>query len=287
MFRTMLRNFGKLFGYFAVCFGFFCLAFIVVAVIFIFGIYYPMQRTDPELFSALIGSISDSFYSMRADSFLTSAFFRTTLQKVYALMQASSLSLSRLVVFLLALCVLAYVGIRELGEWLCRRRIRKRFEDEHSIRGFNAFLIRSGFSIAFWVATIIVTFFWSFFVFIIPILSACLTALKEILTSYFIYFKRYKFRQIVSWREFLQLFGVHIFAVVLQYTAIVIGLLHMDAAYLVLIVLPFTSYTSVVQSITSADYLTQKLKKQPPVIGGKIYNKNDIIDSKNEVENGK
>lgn len=260
MFKIVARNYYKKFGYFGVVFAFFCLAVIAGALVFLLGIFLPYKNLYPALYSDVVNYITNFFTNLTARDIIDSAFLKDFFWGIASHFDGYGTSIKVWGIIAIALTVAAFLGTMEGGEALSRWLIRRKLYSENTVRGFKAVIIRLAFTIALHTANFIVTFFWFYFIFLIPIVSLVLNSLKEMLVSYVIFYRHKSLKEIFNAKDIFSYIGVRFFAVILSYIAIVLTVLQIGAMYALIIILPFNSYNSVIVDVSIPMYYNQKLE---------------------------
>ncbi|MDL2292819.1 hypothetical protein LJC17_04465 [Acholeplasma sp. OttesenSCG-928-E16] len=258
MTKVTIKNYFRYYKYFFILLGFISFGILMTALFFYLGIYRTLLKYDVELLNSIISFSGKSFNNMRADTFLSSSFFRELLLGILDLLKDTDFKLRLLLVVFIILTLANFIATREIGEWFCRFKLRKKYENENTLTGAKGIAIRMIASIITWSAYLIFTVLWSYSLFILPLFSALLNSFKEMFASYLVYNRRYQKKIIFKDRALLHVFGLQIASILAQYILIFVALTWVYLSYIVLFLLPILSYMSVMVHISVISFYQNK-----------------------------
>ncbi|MDR0426944.1 MAG: hypothetical protein LBH24_07240 [Clostridiales bacterium] len=254
MIKSALKNYIRFCPYLLVITGLFAASIGIFALIMQFGVNQALESADPDAHARFIAYLADTLKNTGLREILDPNYLRALLSGLAATLEGvERFSFSRI-----PLLVLLAFGIvlaaRELGEYLCKRRMRKAFAGKRSIKGLCATLIRLGFSLAFWAASLAIAYVWFFAIFLLPLASIVLSGIQDLLLTWVLHFRNYQLKSVFNLKNSMAVIGMRLFLQFLHYFLAAILFFSVGVLVTLLIILPLLSYNSTILNATSTDY---------------------------------
>ncbi len=242
---------------------------IILLSIFIFYcvfqlvINFPSQSMEFEAYTSFVDDVREYLSTIDTSNIFNTGFLTDVVIDVLHIIEAdANISLSDFKLTqstILIVCSLLFI-IASFGFAIydCKKVMREDYKDIYTIARFFQIIFRGFLSVLVWIAILVVTFFWLWAIFILPVLLAIFQAYRSLLSTWLIYFKRFNIRRIVNLKYAIRLAIVNVI-IMYAHTAAIIALYQFVNVYVILLVsFSFFAYILCITEFTATKYFTNK-----------------------------
>lgn len=256
MVKTAFKNYFKYILYVFIAMGIIYLAVIVS----VFGLYRGAVYIDASLAGDALQRLWDYAGSYFSGATFAQVFSPTYIRDfVNGFAELLEDTLANITVLLGAGVVLVTAACK-LARSLCRWVIRRTTLTKDSIRGFFLFIVRYAFQLAYIVAFAVLSYMWIFSAPLLLVASYFLMGIQDLISTWFIHFRKVEFRQIFNGKNLFRLLGTDFLVLMLNVLfCALIGWIF-NPLFALLIGVPLIVYTHAVTDVTAVNYFRKCLE---------------------------
>lgn len=261
MFKTAITNYFLYIKKLIKCFFILLLSIFIFYLIFQLAIYLPFKDMDLDNYALFVEEIQDYIATIDIDLIFETGFITDILKDLYVMLNLEELKFTTSTI-LIVISLLVVLGAYQFSKWDCKRTMKKDFKNKDTVNNLIQGICRGIVSLIFSGLFLIITLYWLWAIFILPFIYAFFQAFKSLISTWFIYFRKYKMNNIVNFKNALRLVVVNAILLYLH-SALLIYLLPYVSLYLILLLaLTFLVYTSAVTEFTATAYFIDKRANQ-------------------------
>ncbi len=257
MFIAAFQNYVIYFKKFFKCFAIIFLSIAIFYTVFTLTIHIPIKNADLNNYNTFLNEMQNYIANITVDEIFTTDFLSTTLKEIFSIFELSNPGFTA-GTGLTILSIIIVLGAFVYSQIDCKNAIREDVSNKDTVNNIKRVIFKTIINGALWVAFFILTYYWFYAIFILPLIILLNEALKILLSTWYIYFKKYKFTQIVNIKNCLRLMIVN-FIILYAHTMLFIYMAPYINIYLLLILaLSFFAYVSSIMQFTATKYFIEK-----------------------------
>lgn len=236
------------------------IAIIVFSGILFFGMLLPIRNTDAAVYAELTDYLSTYLTSPGLAEVSSGDYLKAFTAGLSAIIDHLNGTLKTVVLVAFLIGLLILIAAPKLASFLALRTMRKSVTTKHTKTGILIIIMRQIISIVFLAIYTFIAYIWIYAVFLLPLVSQAVNAVKSLFTAWYIHYREFPKRSIINFKNTASLAGSNIlltyFCVII---IVLIALINVITA--IIIALPLLSYNACVRDITAAGYLKSLLEK--------------------------
>lgn len=261
MLKAAFINFIKNLKVLLMIMGVVYFAILILLFVLFGGVYLPIVTTSQEAFLDVVDYVRDTFSSMNLSSFFSAAFLRNFIKGLSSSLDGFENALVSSITVRAAVSVAAIITVCKATRLITRSSMRKQMASAESLKGVLLFIFRVTVSIVFWAAYFIVSYLWFFAAFLLPLLSLIFNAVKDIYSAWFVHFKKYELKQLLTFKNVARLIVSTFTVQILAFVLCLIVALVFNVVFALIIAIPLFTYISAVMDLTSTRYFKDMQEK--------------------------
>lgn len=257
MLISALKNYFKYFKQFFRILGIIFLSIFIFYLVFELTVYFPIKNGDVDNYNNFIDQMYLIIDNITIDQIFTSNFLSTTVKQLFSIYNETSPNVT-LGTFLIVLCVGIVIGAFYYSKSKCKQRIRQDLQNKDTAKTLSRNILSSCMNIIFWLLLFTITYFWFYAIFILPFIALLFEALKTLIYTWYVFFKKYKMSQIITPLNCLKLICIN-FLILYVHIQIFIWISSYVSIYiLLLLALSSYAYITSVTQFTATNYFVEK-----------------------------
>lgn len=257
MFIAAFKNYVIYFKKFFKCFAIIFLSIVLFYTVFTLTVTLPFKNADLDSYNLFLDQMNYYIAQITIDEIFTTDFLSNTLKEIYEIFNSTNPDFN-VGTGLIVISILLVVGAFFYSQIDCKNTIREDVSNKDTVNDIKRVIFKTILNGAVWVGFFILTYYWFYAIFILPFLILFNEALKILVSTWYIYFKKYKFTQIVNLKNCLRLIIAN-FLILYIHTMIFIYIAPYIKLYLLLILaLAFFAYVTSIMEFTATKYFIDK-----------------------------
>lgn len=257
MLKAALINYIVYFKKFIKCLFIISLAVFLFYVVFNLTVYLPIKNGDREIYNNFVEAVELYVTNLTPSAIFSADFMSKSLKYVADVFEATNPDLNAatiLIVFSSLIIVSAFV----YSQFDCKRSIKERIKNKDTVHVIKQIIIKSVLNIAFWILFFIITYYWFFAIFLLPFILVLIEAIKTLITTWYIYFRKYRIFQFVNISNSIRIVVTNFVLMYLHALAFFYLAPHISLYLLLLLALTSFAYTSSITEFTATKYFISK-----------------------------
>lgn len=250
-------HYWKYFSKFFKCFFILGLSIFCFYIVFQFTIVLPIKNTSVESYTIFIEEMEFYIQTIQADDIFNTGFLSDILLDVYQIFVKTNpkFNIGTFFVVLSSLIIIAAYAYVQID---CKKAIREDLTNRDTIKYILQIIFKTIINIGFAILIFIITINWLWSIFFLPFILSFFNAIKTLLFTWIIYFRKYSIFQILSLKNIIRLGVVNTFIMYLHSILFFSLASHLTFYMLLLLALSFFAYTTCVMEFTATKYFIQK-----------------------------
>ncbi len=249
MIKAAIKTYFKNSKYIFIAMGLIYLVVILMLFALVKGIVSVVGSVSKETYENLAQFVVETFKNISFEQATSIAFYKNFFNGVIDILKTDIENAKNMliaVVVITVACVLASINGSQV---LCRSLMRKLSSDEKSIRGIGAIIIRYIISLCFGYLIVYLNNLWAYSFIILLIIYFLHNACENLFTTWIIYFREYKLKDIFNVHNSIKLVLSEFVLIAIDIVFLLIIYLIMGAIFAILIAMPLFAYTFAVTDL--------------------------------------
>lgn len=257
--KAALINYVLYFKKFIKCLIIISLSVLLFYIVFNLTVYLPIKNDDREIYSQFVDAMELYITNLTASAIFSADFMSKTIEYVRLVFEATNPDLNAATI-LIVFSSLIIIGAFVYSQLDCKKSIKERIKNKDTVNVVKQILIKSILNIAFWILFFIITYYWFFAIFLLPFILVIIEAFKTLISTWYIYFRKYNFFQFVNLGNSIRIVITNFVLMYLHALIFFYLAPHISLYFLLLLALTSFAYTSSITEFTATKYFISKRK---------------------------
>ncbi len=259
MLKAALINYIIYFRKFIKCLVIISLSILLFYIVFNLTVYLPIKNGDRIVYEQFVEAIELYASNLTPSVIFSSDFMSKSIQYVIDVFEATNpnLNMSTILIIFSSLII---VGAFVYSQFDCKRSIKEKIRNKDTANVMKQILIKTILNIVFWVVFFIITYYWFFAIFLLPLVLVLIEAFKTLITTWYIYFRKYRIFQFVNLSNSIRIVLTNFVLMYLHALLFFYLAPHISFYLLLLLALASFAYTSSITEFTATKYFISKRK---------------------------
>lgn len=257
MLKAACLNYIRYIKSFLKCFGIIAIAIFIFFLVFEISIMLPIEKESVTSYNKFLIGMTNYINTLNTDQMFESGFVTEVIKQAFTIFKNTNSSIT-IGTILVLLSIVIIVGAYFYAQMTCKKTIRKDLKNRDTVDSKTQTICKVVLSAVFWVLIFIVTLNWLWAIFLLPLVIACFNAVKVLITTWYIYFKKYKLKKFITPGNIFKLILTNAIFLYLH-TMLFVFLAPITSLYfLILLALSFLAYTTCITEFTATKYFIAK-----------------------------
>ncbi len=261
MIIAALINYITYFKKFFKCLFIISLSIILFYLVFLFSIHLPVKNADVHLYNEFLDTMNVYLSSIAVSDIFKADFLSELSSDMLEILEIIEIDIS-FGALLIVISSVIVVGAFCLARYDCKRKIRSDVKNKDTAWVLTQNIAKVTFNAILWVIFFIVTYYWFFAIFILPILFLLFDAIKLLLYTWYVYFRKYELNQFLTIKNIITLFMASGLNLYLHSILLVFLSQFLSFYAIMLLALSFYAYSITVMEFTATKYFLNKGKTE-------------------------
>lgn len=257
MLIAAIKNYFKYFLKFFKILGIIFASIFIFYMVFELAIYLPIKKGDLDSYNTFVDQMEILLSGISIEEIFTSDFLSTTLKEVFDIFRSTNANITFGTV-LVILSAGIVIGAFYYSQSDCKNAIRNDIKNRDTAKALERNIFNILLSAVFWVIIFAVTYYWFFAIFLLPFMMLLFESLKTLIYTWYVFFRKYKFFQIVSLPNCLRLLAVNFILLYLHIMLFLFLSPYLSVYVLLLLALSFYAYIFSVTQFTATKFFVEK-----------------------------
>ncbi len=259
MLIAALKNYIKYFRKYFKCLAIISLSILLLYIIFNVTILIPIKNLDIDNYNSFYDTMQNYLEGLSISDIFSRSFLGDTVKDIYSIFNDANPSMN-IGTILIVISLIIVIGAFVYSQFDCKRAIKDDVWNRDTAKVRKQVIFKTIVNALFWVVFLLITMYWGFAIVLLPFILVLLGAVKILLSTWYIYFKKYRFFQFVNFSNSIRLVVTNLILMYLHSVLFYYIAPHVSLYILLLLALSFFAYTSSVMEFTATKYFISKRK---------------------------
>lgn len=256
LFLATLKNYVKYFPKYFKIIGIMLLSILILYLIFELTLYFP-RNSDLDSYEIFIDEILILIENFSIDKIFASDFLSSTLKEIFYLMGGTEINLT-LSTIMICFSLLIVVSAFFYSKSDCKKAIRLDVQNKDTANMLKRNIFSYTMNIIFWILIFVVTYYWFFAIFLLPFVILIFEALKTLIYTWYVFFRKYKKSQIITAVNCLKLVAINFLMLYVHIQIFILLTPYFGIYILLLLALSSYAYITSITQFTATKYFVDK-----------------------------